>query len=113
MPNLNLVHSRASHIDSLLDFYRPSTARLEVFIYACVCLCAHIYMYIHRTQRFNTIFASSCNPATMTKEEITILSLTYSSNTMSLTIICPFTYILTLSIGKKFHTLNIDNLVMY
>lgn len=111
--NLNLVHSRAPRIDSLLDFYRPSIARLEVFIYECMCLCVRIYMHIHRTQRFNTRFASSCNSAIMTKEEITIVSLRYSSNSMSVTIIHPFTYILTFSIGKKFHTLNIDNLVMY
>lgn len=111
--NLNLVHSRAPCIDSLLVFYRPSVARLEVFIYECLCFCARIYMHIHRTQRFNTRFALSCNPPIMTKEEITILSLRHSSNSMSVTIICPFIYILTFSIGKKLHTLNIDNLVMY
>lgn len=41
--NLNLVHSRAPRIDSLLDFYQPSIARLEVFIHECMCLCARIY----------------------------------------------------------------------
>lgn len=59
----------------------------------CAYVCVPIYTHIHRTQRFNVEFASYCHPATMTKEEITVLSLTYSSNTMSVTIIYPFTYI--------------------
>lgn len=64
----------------------------------CMFVCAHIHAYT----QFNAEFASSCHPATMTKEEITIVPLKHSSNTTSVTIMYPFIYIFTLSVGKKF-----------